>query len=247
MNKLNYRVLIVDDEPDSLVYVLMSLKELPFINEDIEIVNNPVQAIEYLKESEVDILILDMDLGDADIDGIKLAKLIPNPPLMVACSAHTDYVFKANEAGIYTYFSKKISFNALKAKMEDVVEMVDKRLDMKTRDVKTLRVKTLDSKMIDIEVEEIFYATVNNLLVDIFMKEESHRYRGSLRALQSELPVAKFARPRRNTLVNLAKVDLVRTDELYLMKPRNTFPILMTRSYKENFKHQYEVYKQNNK
>ena len=247
MNKLNYRVLIVDDEPSSLVYVLMSLKELPFINEDIEIVNKPVQAIEYLKENEVDILILDMDLGDADIDGIKLAKLIPNPPLMVACSAHTDYVFKANEAGIYTYFSKKISFNALKAKMEDVVEMVDKRLDVKTRDVKSLRMKSLENKMIEIEVDQIYYAFVDDNKIDIFMAEEAYRCGGNLRALQSELPVAKFARPRYNTLVNLAKVDLVRTDELYLMKPRNTFPILMTRSYKENFKHQYEVYKQNNK
>lgn len=247
MNKLNYRVLIVDDEPNSLVYVLMSLKELPFINEDIEIVNKPVQAIEYLKENEVDILILDMELGDADIDGIKLAKLIPNPPLMVACSAHTDYVFKANEAGIYSYFSKKISFNALKAKMEDVVEMVDKRLDKKTRDVKTLKVKTLDSKMIDIEVEEIFYATVDDYLIDVFMKEESHRYRGSLRVLQSELPVATFARTRKNTLVNLKKVDLVRPDDIYLAKPRNDVRISMTRSFKANFKHQYEVYKQNNK
>jgi Response regulator of the LytR/AlgR family len=247
MNKLNYRVLIVDDEPESLVYVLLSLREIPFINPDIEIVTTAIAAIEYLKGNEVDLLILDMEFRAADVDGIKLAKLIPNPPLMVACTAYTDYVFKANEAGIYTYFSKKISFNALKSKMEDIVEMIDKRSDNRTRDVKSLRMKSIENKIIEIEVDQIYYASVDNNTIDIFMREGTYRCGGNLGALQSELPAAKFARPRYNTLVNLATVDLVRTDELYLMKPRNVSPIFMTRSYKENFKHQYEVYKQNNK
>lgn len=45
MDKLNYRLLIVDDKPDSLVYILMSLKELPFINDDIKIVQKPIEAL----------------------------------------------------------------------------------------------------------------------------------------------------------------------------------------------------------
>lgn len=247
MNKLNYRLLIVDDKPDSLVYILMSLKELPFINDEIEIVQNPVEALKYLKENEVDVLILDMDLGDADIDGVKLARLIPNPPVMVACSAHTDYVFKANEAGFYTYFSKKISFSALKAKMEDVVDMVDRKLERQSRDVKSLTIKNLNNEMIEIEVDQIYYAQVDDYIIDIFLGEDIYQFRGSLRDLQANLPSAMFSRPRINTLVNLAKVDLVRPGELYFKKPRNGCSIGLTRSYKENFRYQYEVYKQNNK
>ncbi len=166
---------------------------------------------------------------------------------MLACSAFTDYVFKANEAGIYTYFSKKISYNALKAKMEDVVEMVDKISDNKTRNVKSIRMKSTENEMVEIEVDQIYYVTVDDNTVDIYLEEHRFSCKGNLGALQSELPAAMFARPRYNTLVNLAKVDLLRPDELYLMKPRNTSFISLTRSYKENFKHQYDVYKQNNK
>ena len=247
MNKLNYRLLIVDDMPQSLVYVLMSLKELPFINDEIKIIENPIEAITYLKENEVDILMLDMDLCDKEIDGIKLSKLIPNPPVMVACSAHTDYVFKANEAGFYTYFSKKISFNALKSKMEDVIEIVDRKLDRKNRDVKNLKIKSLEGEMIDIAVEQIYYASVENNTIDIFLEKEEYQFRGSLNDLQSELPSDRFGRPRNNILVNLAMVDLVRKEELYLVKPRNGFRIVMTRYFKDNFRHQYEAYKQNNR
>lgn len=247
MNKLNYRLLIVDDKPDSLVYILMSLKELPFINDEIEIVQNPVEALKYLKENEVDVLILDMDLGDADIDGIKLARLIPNPPVMVACSAHTDYVFKANEAGFYTYFSKKISFSALKAKMEDVVEMVDRKRERQSRDVKTLTMKNLNNEMIEIEVDKIFYVQVYVDTIDIILEEDIYQFKGSLRELQANLPAAMFSRPRINTLVNLAKVDLVRPKELYFKKPRNGCSIGLTRFYRANFEYQFELYKQNNK
>ena len=210
MKKLNYRLLIVDDMPQSLVYVLMSLKELPFINDEIKIIENPIEAITYVKENEVDILMLDMDLSDREIDGIKLSKLIPNPPVMVACSAHTDYVFKANEAGFYTYFSKKISFNALKSKMEDVIEIVDRKLDRKNRDVKSLKIKSLEGEMIDIAVEQIYYASVENNTIDIFLEKEEYQFKGSLNDLQSELPSDRFGRPRNNILVNLAMVDLVR-------------------------------------
>ncbi|WP_223577930.1 LytR/AlgR family response regulator transcription factor [Sphingobacterium sp. GVS05A] len=247
MNKLNYRLLIVDDNPDSLVYILMSLKELPFINDEIKIVQKPVEALAYLKENEVDILILDMDLGDADIDGIKLARLIPNPPVMVACSAHSEYIFKANEAGIYTYFSKKISFNALKSKMENVIDMVDRKLERQSRDVKSLMMKNLNNELIEIEVDQIFYAQVDNDIIDILLEQDTHQFKGSLRELQANLPSTVFSRPRINTLVNLAKVDLVRPKELYFKKPRNGCSIGLTRSYKANFKYQYEVYKQNNK
>lgn len=247
MNKLNYRLLIVDDDPDSLVYILMSLKELPFINDEISIVEKPVDALKYLKENEVDVLILDMDLGDTEIDGVKLARLIPNPPVMVACSAYSEYIFKANEAGIYSYFSKKISFNALKSKMEDVVEMVDRKRERQSRDVKTLTMKNLNNEMIEIEVDKIFYVQVYIDTIDIFLEEDMYQFKGSLRELQANLPSAMFSRPRINTLVNLAKVDLVRPKELYFKKPRNGCSIGLTRYYKANFEYQYEVYKQNNK
>ncbi|VTR27816.1 LytR/AlgR family response regulator transcription factor [Sphingobacterium thalpophilum] len=246
MNKLSYKLLIVDDQPDTLVYIMMSLRELPFIDEEIKVIQNPVDALEYLKENEVDILMLDMEFSGADIDGIKLAGLIPNPPVIVACSAYADYVFSANEAGIYSYFSKKISFNTLKAKMQDVVEMVDRKYEQQSRDVKSLLIKNLQNVMITIEVDQIFYAEVEGDIVDIFLEREVHQFKGNLRALQAELPANRFSRPRKNTLVNLAKVDLVRPNEVYLMKPRNDFCIVMTRSCKENFRHQYEVFKQNN-
>jgi DNA-binding LytR/AlgR family response regulator len=238
MNKLNYRLLIVDDEPDSLLYILMQLRDLPFIHEDIGIVSSPTQALTYLKENEVDILMLDIDLGQGGVDGIKLAGMIADPPVMVACSAYPSYVFEANEAGIRAYLSKITSFKVLKTIMEEVVGIVDRKAEQRSRDIQSLTMKSLQNEMVLIEVEEIYYASV---------EAGSHRFHATLHELESKLSVQNFARPRLNTLVNLAKVDLVRPNELYLIKPRNGMAISITRAYRENFNHRFEAYRQNNR
>ncbi|WP_411971956.1 LytR/AlgR family response regulator transcription factor [Sphingobacterium sp. Lzh-3] len=247
MNKLNYRLLIVDDDPDSLLYILMQLHDLPFIHEDIGIVSSPEQAMTYLKENEVDILMLDMDLGQAGVNGIQLAGMIANPPVMVACSAYPSYVFEANEAGICAYLSKITSFKILKTIMEEVVGIVDRKAEQQSRDIQSLTMKTLQNEIVLIEVGDIYYASVELGELQIVLEAESHRFNTKLHQLQSKLSVQNFARPRLNTLVNLAKVYLVRPNELYLIKPRNGMAISITRAYRANFNHRFEVYRQNNR
>ncbi|MDR3008233.1 MAG: LytTR family DNA-binding domain-containing protein [Sphingobacterium sp.] len=247
MNKLNYRLLIVDDDPDSLEYILPSLRELPFIHEEISIVNSPAQAIAHVKENEVDILMLDMDLGQTDMDGTKLARLIPNPPVMVACSAYPSYVFEANEAGIAAYLSKTTSFKVLKTVMEEMVGMADRKAELQSRDIQSLTMKNLQNEKVLIEVEQIYYACVDDGKLQIFLKDENHRFNGTLQELSSKLSALKFARSRRNTLVNLAMVDLVRSTELYLIKPLDGKPISISRTYRANFKHRFDAYRQNSK
>lgn len=247
MKKLSYKILIVDDKPETLKYLKMLLDDIPFINKDLEVITNSVEAIQYLKENEVDILILDMELGPDDINGIKLSMMIANPPVMAACSAHTEYLFEAEDTPICAYFSKKISFKTLQKKMEELVERVDRKLENQCRDVKRVELNTLDGKPMVLEVAEIFYAFINNNILTVYLATEHYQFKEKLTSFQSKLPADSFVRSRNNTLVHLAKVDLVRTSEIYLYKPRNGEPLLMTPDFRGNFKHQYEIYKQNNK
>lgn len=247
MKKLSYKILIVDDKPDTLKYLKMLLDDIPFIHKDVEVITNSVDAIQYLKENEVDILLLDMDLGEDDINGIRLSMMIANPPVMAACSAHTDYLFEAEDTPISTYFSKRISFNALKTKMEELVERVDRKLENQSRDVKRVELNTLDGKMMVLEVAEIFYAQINANILTVYLATEHYQFKEKMTSFQSKLPADAFARSRNNTLVHFAKVDLVRTNECYLCKPRNGDSLSMTTDFKGNFKHQFEIYTQNNK
>lgn len=247
MKKLSYKILIVDDKPDTLKYLKMLLDDIPFINKDVEVIHNSVEALQYLKENEVDILLLDMDLGPDDINGVRLAMMIANPPVMAACSAHTTFLFETEDTPICTYFSKKISFNALLAKMEELVEKVDRKFENQSRDVERVELNTLDGKPMVLEVAEIFYAVITNNILTVYLVSEHYQFKEKLTSFQAKLPAGSFARSRNNTLVHLGKVDLVRTSEIYLCKPRHMEPLIMTSDFKGNFKHQYEIYIQNNK
>jgi DNA-binding LytR/AlgR family response regulator len=247
MKKLSYKLLIVDDHPETLVYLKMLIDDIPFIHKDIEVITNSIDAIKYLKENEVDILLLDMELGPDDISGIRLSKMIANPPVMAACSAHTEYVFEAEETLICAYFHKKISFNALRVKMEELVERVDRKLENQSRDVQHLLMNNLDGKVIELPLADLYYASINNNTLTVYLESEQYQFHEHLNSFQSKLPAHSFVRSRNNTLVHLAKVDLVRTNEIYLRKPRNIDPLSMTADFKGNFKHQFEIYKQNKK
>ncbi|UZJ66324.1 LytTR family DNA-binding domain-containing protein [Sphingobacterium sp. KU25419] len=247
MKKLSYKLLIVDDHPETLVYLKMLIDDIPFIHKDIEVITNSVDAIKYLKENEVDILLLDMELGPDDISGIRLSMMIANPPVMAACSAHTEYVFEAEETLICAYFHKKISFNALRVKMEELVERVDRKLENQSRDVQHLLMNNLDGKVIELPLADLYYASINNNTLTVYLESEQYQFNEHLNSFQSKLPAHSFVRSRNNTLVHLAKVDLVRTNEIYLRKPRNIDPLSMTADFRGNFKHQFEIYKQNKK
>lgn len=131
--------------------------------------------------------------------------------------------------------------------MEGIVVMVDRKAELQSRDIQSLTMKNQQGEMVLIEVEQIYYACVEAGELQIVLKEEDHRFHSTLQELESKLSVLSFARPRLNTLVNLAMVDLVRPNELYLIKPRNGLPISISRAYQTNFKHRFEAYRQNNR
>lgn len=247
MRKLQYKVLIVDDMPESLMYLRLSLEEFAFIHQDIEIISDPMAALRYMRDHEVDILLLDMDLNIAEISGVRFAGMIPNPPVIIACSAYSDYVFEANEAGIYTYISKNMSFERLRTKMEEVITQVDKRLEIQSRNVKALKIPMAKGKFIDLEVDQIYYAEIVAEGLKVFTDESEHVLNLNLREFQAKLPADQFARPRNNTLVNLSKVSLIRTDSVYLVKPKENMTLTMTATFRPDFVHQHALFRQNNK
>ncbi|RKF41948.1 hypothetical protein BCY89_00065 [Sphingobacterium siyangense] len=247
MRKLHYKLLIVDDMPDSLSYIRLSLDELAFIHKEIAIISNPMEALQYMRNHEVDILLLDMDLNLADLTGVKFAGMIPNPPVIIACSAHTNYVFEANEAGIYSYISKTTSFDKLKTKMEDAITQVDKRIEMQNRNIRVLKIPIEKGQFVDLEVDQIYYAELLPDGLKVYMGQDEYVFRLNLREFQAKLPADQFARPRNNTLVNLAKVGLIRTDLVYLTKPRENIQLSITPTFKSEFNHQHALYRQNNK
>ncbi len=243
MRKSVYRVLLLDDRPDTLFYILDMLNDLVFIGEPV-VISDMEEGLTYIRENEVDILFLDMDFGRTDLDGPLLLGMIAEPPVTIACSSSVDYVFRAEEVGIYKYISKTISFKALERMMHAAVGEVDRSEEARRRNVVTLRLRDCVGREVKLEVAEIYYAQVCNNMVTVYTGEKEFEFKISLKKFSEMLPIDHFSRPHHSYLVALDKVATVIERKVYLEGARSDVQLAVSQECNVAFKHALKLFRQ---
>jgi two-component system response regulator PilR (NtrC family) len=142
------QALIVDDEPDILDLLLMTLENMEV---DCRTAENVAQAKQALKEQVFDICLTDMRLPDGD--GIDLVKTIqrdyPQTPVAVI-TAHgsMELAVEALKAGAFDFVSKPLKLKVLR-------DLVDTALRLATKNEKVEIGKTASDKKLLGETEVI--------------------------------------------------------------------------------------------
>lgn len=245
MQKLKYKMLMLDDKPDSLGFLLAMLEEIPFIEKPV-LHSDPMKAFKAITEGDFDILFLDMDLQHPELDGIKFMAMLKNPPVTVACSGHSEYVYKTTEVGIERFHGKTMSSRLLGDLMKVLVKEVDTREEAARRDVTELLVRTLEGQDVIVKVSDIYYGDIDNNTLTLHLEEGTVATRMTLKAFLNKLPATNFAKPHNSYFVSLAKVDGINGKKVYLSQRGKDESVPMSQEFAAAFKHKYKIYKQNN-
>jgi two-component system phosphate regulon response regulator PhoB/two-component system alkaline phosphatase synthesis response regulator PhoP len=147
----NKTIAVIDDEPDILELVTMSLTKSGFKTLGFQ---DGESFFKYLKESVPDLVVLDLMLPDAD--GLEICKYMRKndkyssiPVIMLtAKSEETDKVLGL-ELGADDYVTKPFSPRELTARVKAILRREDK-------EPKTKRLKVGDSLEIDLQKYEVF-------------------------------------------------------------------------------------------
>ncbi|MFD2555057.1 LytR/AlgR family response regulator transcription factor [Sphingobacterium tabacisoli] len=243
MKKLSYQVLLLDDKPETLHYILDMLHDLPFIAKPM-VLSDLEEAFLYLKDNEVDILFLDMDFGRTDLDGVRFLGMINRPPLTIACSSTSGYVFDAHEVGIYKYIGKTISFKALERILKDAAEEADRKEERERRDIVKLELIDVSGREVMLQVADIYYAQVSNNVVTVYTAQEEFEFKISLREFDAQLPVDRFSRSHFSFLVALDRVEKIEGKKVHLTGAHSKSPLPISQEYNKGFRHALEQYRQ---
>lgn len=243
MKKLQYKVMLLDDRPDSMVYIRSMLRDIPFV-QTVKEASDPQEALLYLQENEVDILLLDMDLGQEQVDGVKFFRTMRHPPETVACSSYSRYVFDTTEVGIRHYIGKSISFRAFEQVMQEVAEDVDRKEERQRRDIRSMVLKDTSGREVTLEVDQIVYAQICNNILTVHLLEEVYEFKMSLKEFRSRLPLDAFAKPNNSTLLSLAKVSVVTGKKVYLNGEHQMRFFTLSQEFNKEFKHSLELFRQ---
>ena len=226
------KVVAIDDEPLALQLVKGYIEKTPFL-ELAGSFDNPVDAVVYIKSSDVDLVLLDIQMPD--ITGTELARVISGGPKIIFTTAYEKYALEGFRLDAVDYLLKPFSY----AEFLKAVQKAQKLIDLETKQLPSLEVKNdflfikSDYKIRRINFSEINYIEGLRDYVKIFLTEEKKPVLSlsTLKALEARLPDDRFMRVHRSFIVSLEKVKVIDRNRIVFDEVR----IPVTDQYKENF------------
>lgn len=104
---MNINCVIIDDEPLAQKLIKGYVEKLPFLNLLGTFVN-PIQALPFLNSNNVDIIFLDIEMGE--MSGLDLANTIGKSTKIIFTTAYSQHAVKSYELNALDYLVKPINF-----------------------------------------------------------------------------------------------------------------------------------------
>ena len=209
------KVLIVDDEKPARRDLTRILEKIDGFEKAGE-ASNGIKAVEMIRDSEPDIVLLDIQMPG--LDGFQVLGRLEETgeiPPVIFVTAYDQYAIRAFNVHAADYILKPVDEDRLrealgraKERAEGAVPRQD--LDELLRSVGALAQRVpvrRGSGVVMVDVQEILYACVSDGEVSIVSGDlEGTSSRRSLDELQTALPVGMFMRVHRAYLANVYRI-----------------------------------------
>lgn len=203
--------IIVDDEPlaqDVLETYIEKIPELKLVAK----CNNALEANDALKEHEVDLMFLDIQMPQ--LTGIDFLKTLSKPPQVIFTTAYPNYAIEGFELNALDYLLKPISLERFMKAVNKAVEQIElQRRDAGAssadeEETEYIFVKA-DKKLVKIFYRDILY--IEGLKDYVIIRLEKGRVitLQTMKSLEEKLPQQMFKRIHRSYIVNLEKINAV--------------------------------------
>jgi DNA-binding LytR/AlgR family response regulator len=201
----------LDDEPIALEVVKSLSEKVPFL-ELKACFTDAFQAIDYLQNNKVDLLLLDIKMPD--ISGLELLKSLTQPPLVIFTTAYAEHAVQSFELDAIDYLLKPFSLSRFLKACNKAHELVQLRSN-----------KDFSSPVIFVKSG---YDQVRVSLQDILFVESAGNYMQFITPLskilsrltmvecQALLPPAQFFRIHRSYIVNRLRIDRIEKTQVWV-------------------------------
>jgi DNA-binding LytR/AlgR family response regulator len=236
---------VVDDEPLALKLMADYVHKTPFFTLK-EQTTNPMRAMELVKQGEVDLLFLDIQMPE--LTGLQLMKIIGHKCKVILTTAYADYALDGYEFDVIDYLLKPVTFDrflvaAHKAKERLSTEpAVVIQAPGTTTSTPTpapasyIFVKT-EYKIQKVDLSDILYMEGLRDYIAIHTTTGKILTLQSMRSFQEQLPERQFMRVHKSYLVALDKIQFIERNRIVIAG--NYIPIGET--YQEQFQQRLNI------
>ena len=231
---MKIKCIAIDDEPLALEQIGSYVQKTPFL-ELIATCKNAYEALDVLKEKEVDLMFIDIDMPD--ISGLDLVKSLVKKPQIIFTTAYSEYAFEGFQVDAIDYLLKPINYAAFlkaanKSKIWFEANSPEKAEQQPKSDRKEIFVKS-NYKVVRILLADISYIESANEYIKIFLdNQEVITTFMRLKNIEELLPAGDFMRVHKSFIINLNKILAVDRNRIFIDKKKH---IPVGEQYKEIF------------
>jgi DNA-binding LytR/AlgR family response regulator len=226
---MKIKCIAIDDEPLSLQLIESHVRKIPFL-QFCGSFDNPVKALSVIKENEIDLIYLDINMPD--LSGIDFLKGIQNPPLVIFITAYEQFAVQGFELHATDYLLKPVPFNRFLLAADRALELLKlKGKPATTRPTDFMFVKS-EHNILKISFDDIHYIEGFKDYVKIFTNETKPLLTiNTFKSLEELLPPTLFIRIHKSYVIAIDKIKSFRNGKV-LVKDKH---IPIGDSYREVF------------
>lgn len=217
---MNISCLIIDDEPSSQNVLKSFIHKIDYL-ELMQVCNNALEALEYLKNNAVDLLFLDINMPQ--LSGIDFYKSLKNPPKVIFTTAYSTYALEGFEVDATDYLLKPFSFQRF-------VKAVSKVKDLKDDKIEHIIVKC-DKKLHQIKIEDIYFIEGLGDYIKVHLNNNFLVTYKSLKMMHNSLPKSIFIQVHKSFIINKNKLEYIEGNLAII----NSNKIPLGQKYKKEF------------
>ncbi|MEP5612974.1 MAG: response regulator [Cyclobacteriaceae bacterium] len=204
--------IIVDDEPLAIELLEDYVDRVAHLHL-IGTFDNPIEAISFVNENEVDLLFLDIEMPE--INGINFVDVLTRKPHIIFTTAYSTYGVESYEKNALDYLLKPINFERFLIAVNKLIQPTSSEIKS---DVNTLFIKS-NGAFVQLKYDEIGF--IESLKDYVIFNTEKDRFivYHSLKKLEEIMP-ASFQRVHYSYMANLNKVEKIKDQHLHIFSAK---------------------------
>jgi two-component system, LytTR family, response regulator len=224
---MTIKCIIVEDEPLAAERIQSFAQKLPFIN-ITNVFDNALDAMLFLKTNEVDLIFLDINLGE--ISGIQLLETVKPSCEVIITTAYQEFAIKGFELKVTDYLCKPFLFERFYQAIERVQENLKKSNPIFVKDF--IFVKT-EYRLEKILLNDILYIEGMRDYRKIHTNQKPIMTLQTFATFEAEVPSNIICRVHKSYMVSISKIKSIERGFINI----NNVAIPISDSYKKAFTH----------
>jgi len=217
--------LIIDDEPPAREILKQHIAGV----EALELAgtcSNAVEAVSFLKEHPVDLLLLDIQMPQ--LLGTNFIRTLKNPPKVIFTTAYRKYAVEGFELDAVDYLLKPISFERFLKAVNKVLQLnmdaarstipISTPAEKQNGQSNSFLYFRAERKMVKVFFRDILFVEGLKDYIKIVTDTKPVVTKYVLSTLEEMLPADEFLRIHKSYIVAVSKIDSYNTDTIHIAK-----------------------------